>query len=75
MSATLVELHDGRVVVSDAEAWRMETLARHVMNLATWEAETEWLADFHRRHGPTETDRLRDQIDSMRPAQKGSSAG
>ena len=59
MTATLVELVDGRVVTRDAEDWRDECLARHVLRLPSLDARREWLADFQKRHGEAEADRLR----------------
>ncbi len=68
MTATLVELHDGRVVTRCAEDWRLETLARHVMNLPSDQAERDWLVGFERQVGAAEGERLRERIDSMRGA-------
>ena len=62
MSATYVELVDGRIVTRDAEAWRAECLARHVLNLPTLDERRSWLADFERRHGKEDADRLRETM-------------
>ena len=48
--ATLVELVDGRIVTRDAEPWRHECLARHVLAKPLAERRA-WLADFERMHG------------------------
>lgn len=59
VTATLVTLVDGRAVLSDAEEWRNETLARHVLSVRPLDARRAWLADFERQHGPAETEKLR----------------
>lgn len=41
----LVTLHDGRQVNSASEEWRRETLARHLLTLASPERD-DWLADW-----------------------------
>lgn len=62
---TLVELVDGRVVTRDATEWRNECLARHVLELPGVEARREWLADFEQKHGPDETDLLRQNMTAI----------
>ena len=56
MNVTLV---DGRVVPSDAEAWRHECLARHVLRLPGRAARMEWLDGFEKRHGGAVAERLK----------------
>ena len=71
MPATLVQLINGEIVQSDAEAWRAECLARHVLALPTLAARRDWLADFEKRHGAEDTERLKYQM----LQQKGKRAG
>jgi cytochrome c556 len=58
MSATLITLVDGQVVASDAEEWRHETLARHVL-AKPLDARREWLSEFEKRHGAHDAEQLR----------------
>lgn len=61
MTAMLVELVDGQVVAYDAEEWRHECLARHVLDKPLLERR-EWLADFAKRHGTASATRLMDTM-------------
>lgn len=70
MTGTLVQLIDGRFVHSDAEEWRSETLARHVLALRTLADRRAWLADFERRHGAAETAHLRDAMQQVHAARQ-----
>ena len=65
MSATLVELIDGRVVTRDAEEWRHQCLAQHVLRLPGRAIRAEWLSDFERRHGASAADRLKATIQAL----------
>lgn len=60
--AVIVELIDGQVVSRDAEEWRHECLARHVLQLPSRAARVEWLADFEHRHGAADAARLRNTM-------------
>lgn len=62
MTATLVELIDGQLVMSDAEQWRDECLARWVLALPTKSKRIEWLADFEKKHGAAEAAKLRTNV-------------
>ena len=62
MTATLVELIDGRFVMSDAAEWRDECLARHVLNLPTIAERRAWLADFEKRHGMADAEALKERM-------------
>lgn len=73
MTATLVQLIDGRMVQSDAEEWRNECLARHVLALPTLDERRAWLADFEHRHGKAEADRLRDKMTELHAATRSTS--
>lgn len=59
MTATYVQLIDGQYVTSDAEAWRAECLARHVLALKTRMERQVWLQDFEKRHGKDDTEALK----------------
>jgi hypothetical protein len=61
MNAT-VTLANGDTVQSDDPRWQHECLARHVMRMPDLAARREWLADFEKRHGEVETERLRTTI-------------
>lgn len=58
MSATLVTLIDGQIVTSDADAWRDECLARHLLRLPLPERRA-WLADFEVKHGAADAEMLK----------------
>lgn len=62
---TYVELVNGDIVASDAEEWRHECLARHVLNLPSLQERREWLADFGKRHGEAELTRLQDTMTAL----------
>lgn len=59
---TLVQLINGEWVHSDAEAWRDECLAKYVLALPTLIERRAWLADFEKRHGAGEAERLKYQM-------------
>lgn len=65
MNATMVTLVDGQVVTTDAEAWRHETLARHVLNIPGLDARRAWLADFEKKHGVDDAVRLMETIQQL----------
>jgi hypothetical protein len=44
-------LLDGRRVTNDSAEWRLECLARHVLDLRTLAERRAWLADFEKRSG------------------------
>lgn len=60
--ATLVELVNGEIVTRDAEAWRAECLARHVLQLPSKAARVEWLTEYEKRHGAEATKALRETM-------------
>ncbi len=66
----LVRLIDGQLVQSDAEAWRRETLARHVLALPSLLDRQEWLATFERKHGAGETATLKAAMTAIHQAGK-----
>lgn len=59
MKAEYVELINGEFVRRDAETWRDECLARHVLNIKSLSARQAWLFDFEKKHGPAEAQKLR----------------
>jgi hypothetical protein len=65
MKHALVELVDGQIVTRDAEQWRSECLARHVLQLPSRPARQEWLADFEKKHGSADTERLRETMTAL----------
>lgn len=69
--AVMVELIDGRIVASNAEEWRDETLARHVLALPSLELRREWLADFEKRHGKPDATALMEAMQRVHAAKKG----
>lgn len=62
---TYVELVDGQIVTRDAEEWRHETLARHVLQLPSLNARREWLADYEKLHGKAATVKLQDTMTAV----------
>ena len=58
--ATLVELVNGEIVTRDAEEWRAECLARHVLQLPSKAARVEWLVEYEKRHGEAARVELQD---------------
>lgn len=62
MTSTLVQLINGEFVQSDAKEWAAECLARHVLALPTLAERREWLADFEKRHGAGDTEKLKYQM-------------
>lgn len=61
-SAAFIELIDGQIVHRDAEAWRHECLARHVLQLPSKAARQAWLADYDKLHGAAEATALQDTM-------------
>lgn len=59
-----VELVDGRIVSRDAEEWRHETLARHVLAKPLAQRR-EWLAEFEKEHGAADAERLKATIKAV----------
>lgn len=59
MTATYVELIGGEIVTRDAEEWRHETEARHLLALKPRSAVLAELAEIEKRRGKAATDRLR----------------
>ncbi len=57
-----VELINGQVVRRDAEEWKMECLAKWVLQLGRTDADRglkrrqDWLRDYEKRHGREHTD-------------------
>lgn len=70
MTATLVELVDGRVVTRDAEEWRAECMARHVLALPTLALRRAWIADFEKRHGPLDVANLMETMQLLHAKRK-----
>ena len=68
MTAILVQLINGEFVQSDAKAWRHECLARFVLGLPILAERRAFLADFEKRHGAEETERLKCQMLQQRTA-------
>ena len=72
MTATYVELIDGKIVTRDAEEWRDECLARWVLQYGRGDADNgltrrrRWLADYEDRHGRAEADKLKALILSLK---------
>ncbi len=64
MSATLIELVDGRMVASDAEEWRIECLARTLLRKPLAERRA-WLADMEHKGGPEATAALRTAMQAI----------
>ena len=64
-----VELIDGQIVQSDAEPWRMQKLAEHILRKPLLERRA-WIADYKHRHGEAETERLRVVLRQVHEAQK-----
>ena len=62
MTAMLVQLINGEFVQSDAESWRDECLARFVLALPILAERRAFLADFEKRHGAEDTERLKYQM-------------
>jgi hypothetical protein len=54
----LIQLINGRMVESDADKWRNECLARHVLSKPLDDRRL-WLADFEKKHGQAEADKLK----------------
>ena len=74
MTATLVQLINGEFVQSDAEAWRAECLARFVLDLPTLGERRAFLADFEKRHGAEDTERLKYQMLQQKESARGAKA-
>jgi hypothetical protein len=72
--AVMVELIDGKLVASDAEEWRAECLARHVLGLPSLDLRRAWLADFERRHGAADATSLMEAMQRVHAAKKARAA-
>ena len=59
IDATYAEVTDGEIVTRDAEEWRREFLARHVVELPTFVERREWLNKYQKLHGPADLDALK----------------
>ncbi len=70
LGPALVQLVDGEVVASDAEAWRHETEARAILNLPTIEQRRAWLADLERSRGIDAVNKLRDTMRRLHEASR-----
>jgi len=73
VTATYVELVDGRVVTRDAEEWRNECMARHVLAMPL-EDRREWLAEFEKKHGPEETAHLKSAMTAVHEVRRADAA-
>jgi hypothetical protein len=62
---TYVELVDGRMVARDAEEWRLECLARHVLQLDGKLLRQGWLIEYERIHGNAEALKLKDRMTAV----------
>ena len=71
MTSTLVQLINGEFVQSDAKEWAAECLARFVLDLPSLAERRAWLADFEKRHGAEETERLKYQMLQQKGAARG----
>lgn len=60
-----VELVSGQIVTRNAEEWRHECLARHVLELPSKAARVEWLEKFTKVHGEAATQALRDTMTAL----------
>ena len=60
-----VELLDGEIVTRDAEEWRREFLALHVLTLPTFVERREWLNKYQKLHGPADLDALKVTIRAL----------
>lgn len=65
MTAAYVTLASGQVVTRDAEEWRHECLARHVLALPSKPARQAWLADFAKANGEPTTQALKDTMAAL----------
>lgn len=59
-------LIDGREVDSASPEWRDECLARYVLSLPSLKERRAWLADFEKRHGKDEAERLKANMLAVR---------
>jgi hypothetical protein len=64
-----VELVTGERVSSDSEAWRIETLARHILRKPLDERRA-WLADREHKGGAESTAALRDAMRALHEKSK-----
>lgn len=60
-------LIDGREVASDSQEWRQECLARYVLTRPDG-TRADWLADYAKRHGQAEAQRLAALVRDVREA-------
>ena len=59
IDAMYVEMIDCQIVTRDAEEWRREFMARHVLELPTFVERREWLNKYQKLHGPADLDALK----------------
>ena len=64
----LVELINGEIVMSDAEAWRAETEARQILAMQPLEKRRQFLADIEEKRGVAEADRIRARMTALHEA-------
>jgi hypothetical protein len=57
-----VQLIDGELVMTDAEEWRAECLARWVLKLETIDHRRKWITKFEASHGAEAANKLRDDM-------------
>lgn len=62
-------LHDGREVDTSSAEWRLETLARWVLELKPLDHRREWLAEFDKKH-PQMAPELRERVRAIFQARK-----
>ena len=67
-------LIDGTEVSSDAEAWRHQCEADHILNLPTLGTRREWLEKIERRRGKASADQLRQTIQALWESNKSKAA-
>ena len=69
-----VVLIDGSVAQSDSAHFKHECLARFVLDLPTLAERRAFLADFEKRHGAEETERLKYQMLQQKESARGAKA-
>jgi hypothetical protein len=67
---SLVTLVDGRQVSSDSHEWKIETLARFIVDIPGAAKRQEWLEGFDRRLGVAATNEIRDCMEEIRKSRK-----
>lgn len=70
MNPTYVELVGGEIVTRDAEAWRHECEARHLLSIKPRSAVQAELAEIEKRRGKAATDRLRATMNEISAKEK-----